>query len=118
KRRGALSQDPCALAFADVKPSFELYAAKAGVVNVSVTIQRILVECANRRMPTVLRIGPYRIYFVSHDVFEPPHVHVDRDDDSAKFWLAPVALVSNMGFTTPSPTARRRARGTTAGGVE
>src|SRR5881397_3587974 len=26
--------------------------------------------------------------------------HVDRDDDSAKFWLAPVALASNLGFTT------------------
>jgi Domain of unknown function (DUF4160) len=51
-------------------------------------------------MPTVLRIGPYRIYFVSHDLHEPPHVHVDRDDDSAKLWLAPVALASNLGFTT------------------
>src|SRR5437867_4575253 len=51
-------------------------------------------------MPTVLRIGASRIYFVSHDVYEPPHVHVDRDDESAKFWLAPVALASNLGFTT------------------
>src|SRR4029453_2115632 len=51
-------------------------------------------------MPTVLRIGPYRFYFVSHDVYEPPHIHVDRDNDSAKFWLGPVALASNIGFTT------------------
>src|SRR2546427_6766944 len=51
-------------------------------------------------MPTVLRSGPYRFYFVSHALHEPPHVHVDRDDDSAKFWLAPVALASNLGFTT------------------
>jgi hypothetical protein len=50
-------------------------------------------------MPTVLRSGPYRIYFVSHDLGEPPHVHVDRDDSSAKFWLAPVALARNLGFT-------------------
>jgi len=49
-------------------------------------------------MPTVLRSGPYRIYFVSHDMNEPPHVHVDRDDQSAKFWLAPVALARNLGF--------------------
>ena len=49
-------------------------------------------------MPTVLRSGPYRIYFVSHDLNEPPHVHVDRDDQSAKFWLAPVALARNLGF--------------------
>ena len=49
-------------------------------------------------MPTILRAGPYRIYFVSHDLGEPPHVHVDRDDQSAKFWLAPVALARNLGF--------------------
>ena len=49
-------------------------------------------------MPTVLRTGPYRIYFVSHDMNEPPHVHVDREDLSATFWLGPVALARNLGF--------------------
>lgn len=50
-------------------------------------------------MPTVLRSGPYRVYFYSHDLLnEPPHVHVDRDDLSAKFWLNPVALARNLGF--------------------
>jgi hypothetical protein len=38
------------------------------------------------------------MYFVSHDLNEPPHIHVDRDDQSAKFWLAPVALARNLGF--------------------
>jgi hypothetical protein len=50
-------------------------------------------------MPTVLRSGPYRIYFHSHEPNEPPHVHVDRDNESAKFWLAPVALARNLGFS-------------------
>jgi hypothetical protein len=49
-------------------------------------------------MPTVLRSGPYRIYFVSHDLGEPAHVHVDRDRASAKFWLDPVSLARNLGF--------------------
>jgi hypothetical protein len=48
--------------------------------------------------PVVLRSGPYRFYFVSHDLHEPPHVHVDRDDLSAKFWLDPMALAYNLGF--------------------
>jgi hypothetical protein len=47
---------------------------------------------------TVLRSGPYRFYFYSHEPNEPPHVHVDRDDLSAKFWLDPVALAPNFGF--------------------
>ena len=40
-------------------------------------------------MPVVLRVGPYRFYFYSHEPKEPPHVHVDREDRSAKFWLDP-----------------------------
>ncbi len=50
-------------------------------------------------MPTVLRSGPYRLYFYSHEPNEPPHVHVDRDDQSAKFWLEPVSLARNLGFS-------------------
>ncbi len=49
-------------------------------------------------MPTVMRVGPYRIYFYSHEPDEPPHVHVDRDDLSAKFWLEPPELARNLGF--------------------
>jgi hypothetical protein len=48
--------------------------------------------------PTVARIGPYRFYFFSHEPHEPPHVHVDREQYSAKFWLEPVALARNLGY--------------------
>ncbi len=51
-------------------------------------------------MPTIRILGPYRIYFYSHDIVnEPPHVHVDREDGSAKFWINPVALARNLGFS-------------------
>jgi hypothetical protein len=36
-------------------------------------------------MPTVLRTGPYRLFFYSGDGGEPPHVHAERDDAVAKF---------------------------------
>jgi len=49
-------------------------------------------------MPNVLRSGPYRFYFYSHEPNEPPHVHVDRDNLSAKFWLQSVSLAQNLGF--------------------
>jgi hypothetical protein len=49
-------------------------------------------------MPTVLRDRPYRVYFYSHEGLEPPHVHVDRDNSTAKFWLDPVAVTRNLGF--------------------
>jgi hypothetical protein len=49
-------------------------------------------------MPTVLRTGPYRFYFYAGDRDEPPHVHVERDDYTAKFWLEPVRLQTSGGF--------------------
>lgn len=49
-------------------------------------------------MPTVLRTGPYRVFFYASDRDEPPHVHVERDDDTAKFWLDPVRLQSGGGY--------------------
>jgi hypothetical protein len=49
-------------------------------------------------VPTILVAGPYRMYFYSHEPNEPHHVHIDRDDQSAKFWLTPVALARNLGF--------------------
>ena len=43
-------------------------------------------------MPTALREGPYRFFFVSVDYGEPPHIHVRREDRIARFWLDPVVL--------------------------
>jgi hypothetical protein len=49
-------------------------------------------------VPTVLRKGPYRFFFYSGDGSEPPHIHVERDDRVAKFWLAPVRLADAGRF--------------------
>lgn len=51
-------------------------------------------------MPTVPDIpGPYRFFFYSFDCHEPPHVHVRRERMVCKFWLTPVALSVNHGFS-------------------
>lgn len=50
-------------------------------------------------MPTVLSVGPYRFFFYASDRDEPPHIHVERDDNVAKFWLDPVRLQSSGGFS-------------------
>jgi hypothetical protein len=49
-------------------------------------------------MPTVLRIGPYRFFFYAGDRNEPPHIHIERDENTAKFWLDPVRLQHSGGF--------------------
>ena len=50
-------------------------------------------------MPTVLRTDGFRVYFYSHEPKEPPHVHVDRGDASAKFWLENISFARNVGFS-------------------
>jgi hypothetical protein len=49
--------------------------------------------------PTILRSGPYRFFFFAGDRNEPVHVHVAREDKTAKFWLSPVRPAS----TSASP---------------
>ena len=51
-------------------------------------------------MPTVKQIrGPYRFFFFSFDCNEQMHVHIQREKMICKFWLDPVALVKNYGFS-------------------
>lgn len=51
-------------------------------------------------MPTVKGIpGRHRFFFYSFDCNEPMHVHVQRERMLCKFWIKPVALARNHGFS-------------------
>jgi hypothetical protein len=49
-------------------------------------------------MPTVFIDGPYRFFFYAGDRNEPIHVHVERDDSTAKFWMEPIRFHKSRGF--------------------
>lgn len=49
-------------------------------------------------MPTVLRVGRYRLSFFSNEGNEPAHIHAKAAGNEAKFWLDPIALAANHGF--------------------
>ncbi len=50
-------------------------------------------------MPRIAGIsGPYRFFFTSFDCCEPPHVHVERERKTCKFWLEPLDLARSHGF--------------------
>ena len=49
-------------------------------------------------MPTIFQDGPYRFFFYSGDRNEPLHVHIERDEKTAKVWLEPIRLQSSGGF--------------------
>jgi hypothetical protein len=60
-------------------------------------------------MPTVKNIsGPYRLFFYSFDCNEPKHVHVQREKLMCKFWLEPISLCKNSGFSPKELNAIRR----------
>ena len=50
--------------------------------------------------PTVLRDGPFRLFFFSREE-ERIHVHVAHPDGEAKFWLDPrVELATSTGLSS------------------
>ncbi len=46
-------------------------------------------------MPEIFREDGYRFFFFSLEGTEPPHVHVEKAEQYAKFWLQPVALAES-----------------------
>jgi Domain of unknown function (DUF4160) len=58
-------------------------------------------------MPTVLRSGAFRFFFYSLENGEPPHIHVERGDGTAKYWLDPVELARSRGFRARDLTRLR-----------
>ena len=60
-------------------------------------------------MPTIREIsGPYRLFFFSFDCGEPKHLHVQRERMVCKYWMEPIALASNHGFSAVELNAIRQ----------
>ncbi|HEV2149145.1 MAG TPA: DUF4160 domain-containing protein [Longimicrobiaceae bacterium] len=60
-------------------------------------------------MPTIKGVpGPYRLFFFSFDCNEPTHVHVQRENDICKFWIEPLTLATNHGFSARELNRARR----------
>ena len=48
-------------------------------------------------MPTVLRTKGYRFFFYIND-HDPPHIHIEKEQSTAKFTLKNVELVKSRRF--------------------
>lgn len=66
---------------------------------VNLTVHAITLRYEEYFMPTVRYVGSYRLFFYASDRDEPPHVHVERENKKAKFWLDPVRLQNSGGFS-------------------
>jgi len=48
-------------------------------------------------MPTILFRNGYRFFFYTND-HPPPHIHIERENKTAKFNLEPVALILSKRY--------------------
>jgi len=55
-------------------------------------------------MPTVLTVEGFRFFFYSNENDEPPHVHVEKAEGTAKIWLSPLKVEYMSGFTPRQQT--------------
>ena len=51
-------------------------------------------------MPTILRQLGYRFFFYSNENDEPPHIHIEKGDASAKIWLNPIEVENAYEFSS------------------
>ncbi len=54
--------------------------------------------------PTILREGPYRLFFFSREV-PRMHVHVAHPDGEAKFWIEPELAIAVVVGLAPRQVA-------------
>lgn len=58
-------------------------------------------------MPTILVINGFRFYFYSNENDEPVHIHIEKSEGNAKYWLNPIEEAYSYGF---SPKERKEVR--------
>ena len=51
-------------------------------------------------MPSVMSVSGFRFVFYNMEGAEPPHIHVERENCTAKYWLDPVQLAGSRGVIT------------------
>ena len=59
-------------------------------------------------MPVVLRVDGFKFFYFADEGDEPVHVHVEKGDAAAKFWLKPVRLSQNYGMKAPELSKIRK----------
>lgn len=52
-------------------------------------------------MPTIFLAEGFRFFFFSNEGTEPIHIHVEKGEKYAKFWLSPLSLAYNYKFNIP-----------------
>ena len=49
-------------------------------------------------MPTLLKTYGLRFFFFSNEATDPPHIHVEKNNAYAKYYLSPVEHATSFAF--------------------
>jgi hypothetical protein len=69
---------------------------------------RVIDPCDTDPVPTVLVVEGFRFFFFSNEGFEPPHIHVEKGDGHAKWWLEESPALAYSEGLTPAQLRRGR----------
>ena len=58
-------------------------------------------------MPTILRLNGFRFFFYSNEHL-PIHIHVEKENQTAKFTLEEIELVKSRGFNASELKKNRK----------
>jgi hypothetical protein len=59
-------------------------------------------------MPTILLLNGWRFFFYAEEGHEPPHVHCEKGDADAKYWLNPETFEISEARAHGMSTADKR----------
>jgi hypothetical protein len=59
-------------------------------------------------LPKVFDKEGFKFFFYTDEGNEPPHVHVSRQGEEAKFWISPVRFASNDGLSAKELAKARK----------
>lgn len=59
-------------------------------------------------MPVILRVDGFKFFFFANEGNEPMHIHVEKGEGAAKYWLKPVRLARNYGLKAFELSRARR----------
>jgi hypothetical protein len=68
-------------------------------IKIIVYIKYTVAETIFSYMPMIFKYSNYRVFFYSSDRKEPMLVHVERNNNVTKFWVNPVRVQDEDGFS-------------------
>lgn len=69
-------------------------------IQINVSMKKEIKIISLQLCQTIITVNGYRFYFYSNKNSEPIHVHIEKAEGNAKYWLDPIEEVYSYDFTS------------------